>query len=86
MLNMAVVILVLFAVLFAFFGIWLLMGHRIDARTRVEMRLKGVKQIKRYELGSATPWRRHARAEDKKREARKNVRRPEGVQRHPRPG
>jgi tight adherence protein B len=71
MLNTAVIILVFFAVLFAFFGIWLLVGQRAAARTRVEVRLKGVRQIKRYELGDALAETR-AR-ENKKRERRKDV-------------
>ena len=66
--NAAIVILVFFAVLFAFFGVWLLMGQRAASRTRVEVRLKGVRQIKRYELGDAL-------AETRERENRKRERR-----------
>jgi tight adherence protein B len=71
MLNIAVVTLVCFAVLFAFFGVWLLMGQRAASRTRVEVRLKGVRQIKRYELGDALAETRDR--EDKKRERRKEA-------------
>ncbi len=71
MLDTAVIILVFFAVLFAFFGIWLLVGQRASARTRVEVRLKGVRQIKRYELGDALAQTRDR--ENKKRERRKEM-------------
>lgn len=66
--NAAIVILVFFAVLFAFFGVWLLMGQRAASRTRVEVRLKGVRQIKHYELGDALAETRER--ENKKRERR----------------
>jgi len=72
MLNTAVVILVFFAVIFAFFGVWLLMGQRAAARTRVAVRLKGVRQIKRYELGDAL-------AQTRERENRKKERRKEAL-------
>ncbi len=71
MLNTAVIILVFFAVLFAFFGIWLLVGQRAAARTRVEVRLRGVRQIKRYELGDTLAQTRER--ENKKRERRKEI-------------
>jgi tight adherence protein B len=69
--NPAFDALLLFSGLFLFFGIWLLLGQRAASRTRVEMRLKGVRQIKRYELGDSLAETR-AR-ESKKREHRKEV-------------
>jgi tight adherence protein B len=71
MLNIALITLVFFAVLFAAFGIWLLVGQRTAARTRVAMRLKGVRQINHYELGDALA--RNRERESKKREHRKDA-------------
>jgi tight adherence protein B len=71
MLNAAIIVLVFFAVLFAFFGLWLLVGQRTASRTRVEVRLKGVRQIKRYEMGDALAQTRER--ENKKKERRKEA-------------
>jgi len=63
--------LVFVAVLLATLGVWLLVGNRESASDRIQMRLKGVRQIKDYELGESL-----AVAEEKKkqaREKRKNI-------------
>jgi tight adherence protein B len=69
--NIAFDALLVFAGLFLLFGVWLLLGQRASSRTRVEVRLKGVRQIKKYELGDSLAQTRER--ESKKREHRKEV-------------
>ena len=57
--------LVFVAVLLGTLGVWLLVGNRESSSDRIQMRLKGVHQIKDYELGESL-----AVAEDKKKQAR----------------
>lgn len=70
--DIAVVALIFLSVLFAFFGVWLLVSQRGTARERVMSRLKGVRQVKRYELGEALQ-------ESRNREARRKERRKEAL-------
>jgi tight adherence protein B len=63
---------VFFAVLFAVCGIWLLVRQRTSVREQVEMRLMGVKQVKRYELGDAL-------AETRERQERHKQQRKEAI-------
>lgn len=66
-----VLALVFFAVLFALCGVWLLVSQRKTARDRINTRLLGVKQVKRYELGDALAETRER--EEKKRQQRKEA-------------
>ena len=66
-----VLALVFFAVLFALCGVWLLVSQRRTARDRINTRLLGVKQVKRYELGDALAETRER--EEKKRQQRKEA-------------
>ncbi|MFO7955991.1 MAG: type II secretion system F family protein [Candidatus Brocadiia bacterium] len=70
--DIAVIALIFFSVLFAFFGVWLLVSQRGTSRDRVADRLRGVRQVKRYELGDAL-------AETKEREQQKKQRRKEAL-------
>ncbi|MFW6188851.1 MAG: type II secretion system F family protein [Planctomycetota bacterium] len=74
MFQIAVIALVFFAVLFAFFGVWLLVGQRAAGRGRVASRLRGVKQIENLELGDAL-------AESREKEEKKKERRKEALRR-----
>jgi tight adherence protein B len=49
----AVLALIFSAVVFAVFGIWLLVGQQRSGRSQIELRLRGIKQVKRLELGDA---------------------------------
>jgi len=69
--EMLALALVFFAVLFALCGVWLLVSQRRTARDRINMRLLGVKQVKRYELGDALAATRER--EEKKRQQRKEA-------------
>ncbi len=63
--------LIFFAVVFAALSVWLLVGERESASERIQVRLRGVRQIKGYELGDAL-----AAAEQKKKaskEKRKDI-------------
>jgi len=66
--DIAIMALIFFAVLFAVFGVWLLVGQHGSGRNRVEMRLKGVKLVKRLELGDALA---DSREREQKRKARR---------------
>ncbi len=72
MLNVAIIVMIFFAVLFAFFGVWLLVGQRSGVRGSVSARLQGVKQIKRYEMGDAL-------AQNRKKELEKKEKRKEAL-------
>jgi len=69
--EMLALALVFFAGLFALCGVWLLVSQRRTARDRINMRLLGVKQVKRYELGDALAATRER--EEKKRQQRKEA-------------
>ena len=66
-----VLALVFFSVLFALCGVWLLFSQRKTAKDRINTRLLGVKQVKRYELGDALAETRDR--EEKKRQQRKEA-------------
>ncbi len=51
--QIVILVLVVFAVLFLLLGVWLLIGQGSAGKARVMVRLKGVQQIKKYELGDA---------------------------------
>ncbi len=72
MMQYAVIALVFFAVLFAMFGVWLLVGQRSGSRNQIEMRLQGVKQVRKLELGDAL-------AETRQKEMRRKEKRKEAL-------
>lgn len=51
--QIVLVLLILLAVGFATVSIWLLIGVRSSAAQKIQLRMKGVRQIKDYELGDA---------------------------------
>ena len=53
MTQLIVLALVVCSVMFALFGVWLLVAQHSASRNRVAARLQGVRQVKRYELGDA---------------------------------
>ena len=63
--------LVFFAVVFAICGLWLMMRDRGTVQERIDARLLGVRQVKRYELGDALAATRDQ--ESKKKQARKEA-------------
>jgi len=67
-----VLALVFFSVLFALCGVWLLFSQRKTAKDRINSRMLGVKQVKRYELGDAL-------AESREREEQKRQQRKEAI-------
>jgi tight adherence protein B len=64
-----ILVLVFFAVAFAAFGIWLLVGSRDTMSQRLQQRLTGVRQIAEYNLGESI-----AVAEDKKQQKKEKRR------------
>ncbi|NLW50395.1 MAG: type II secretion system F family protein [Candidatus Brocadiaceae bacterium] len=67
-----VLALVFLSVLFGLSGIWLWVSQRRTVRGRISMRMLGVKQVKRYELGDAL-------AETRKREEKKRQQRTDAL-------
>ncbi len=69
--EIVVIGLVFFAVLFAVCGLWLMLRDRGTVQERIDQRLLGVRQVKRYELGDALAATRTEEA--KKKQARKEA-------------
>ncbi len=72
--DIVVVALIFFSVMFAFFGVWLLASQRTKSQDRVLDRMKGVRQVKHYELGDAL-------AETREKEVQKRERRKKALRR-----
>jgi len=72
--QIVILALVFFSVLFAVCGVWLLISQRGGVKERVGSRLTGVKLIKKYELGDAL-------AETRERELAKRQQRKEAIKR-----
>lgn len=69
--DLVIIALVFFSVLFIILSVWLLVAQHTAEKTRVQTRLGGVRQIKRYELGDALAESRATQM--KKREERKEA-------------
>jgi len=74
MTQLIVLALVVCSVMFALFGVWLLVAQHSASRNRVAARLQGVRQVKRYELGDAL-------AETREEQLRKRQERKEALKR-----
>jgi tight adherence protein B len=70
--QIVILALVFFSVLFAVCGVWLLLGQRGGVKDRIGSRLTGVRLVKRYELGDAL-------AETRERELEKRQQRKEAI-------
>lgn len=70
-LQIVIYALVFLAVLFGLCGVWLMLGQRRSGRSRLDARMMGVKQVKRFELGGALAETRER--EERKRQARKEA-------------
>jgi tight adherence protein B len=69
--EILVVTLVFFSVLFAICGVWLLVRQRTSPAERISARMIGVKQVRRYELGDSLAQSRER--EERHREKRKEA-------------
>jgi len=69
--DVVIIALVVSSVAFAALGVWLLAAQRTSKRSRLATRLRGVKQVKRYELGDTLAESREQQL--KKREERKEA-------------
>jgi len=69
--QILLLVLIFLAVLFGLFGVWLLIGGRDSEKRRVQLRLRGVQQIKDYELGESLA--KEEEAKEKARNKRREI-------------